>query len=87
MDRLNRHLRRCAWLEKHPDRLQRVTRVNLQSPKVIPLLVTSTVVPMQFTKELPLPADNIVPISRLIAWVSQRTGNDIELRNSDELTT
>ncbi len=74
MDRLTRHLRRCDWLAQHPDALRRVARTNLANSKLMPLLVTSTVVPMQFTKGLPLPPERIVPLSRLRSWVNGHRG-------------
>jgi hypothetical protein len=69
MDRLARHVRRCKWLETHPEALRRVTGAPVATLRIVPLLVTSTVVPMQFTQGLPLGADRIVPFARLQTWL------------------
>jgi hypothetical protein len=45
---LDKHLRRARFIQSHPDTLLRIT--NIEQPRVIPLLVTSKIVPMQFTK-------------------------------------
>jgi hypothetical protein len=47
-DDLDKHLRRARFIQSHPDSLLRIT--NIERPRVIPLLVTSKIVPMQFTK-------------------------------------
>jgi hypothetical protein len=49
-DDLDKHLRRTRYIESHPDKVRRVT--GIERPHVIPLLVTSKVVPMQFTKNV-----------------------------------
>ena len=72
MDRLARHLRRCRWLTEHPDEVQRITRMQRPDMNVVPLLVSSTIVPMQFVKGLPIPAKQIVPFSRLRQWIASR---------------
>lgn len=64
-DRLARHIRRCSWLEAHPDAVCRVARVKAANPQIIPLLVTNTIVPMQFVKGLPLPPQQIVALNAL----------------------
>lgn len=66
MDRLTRHLRRSDWLTQHTEAFQRVTGTDVATPKLTGLLVTSTVVPMQFTQGLPLPPERIVPYWRIL---------------------
>jgi hypothetical protein len=47
-----------------------VTRASKCELKLVPLLITSTVVPMQFTQGLPLPPQCVVPFNRLREWVN-----------------
>ncbi|HWR17725.1 MAG TPA: hypothetical protein VN577_23045 [Terriglobales bacterium] len=47
-DDLDKHLRRTHFITSHPDKLLRIT--GIQNPRVVPLLVTSKVVPMQFVR-------------------------------------
>jgi hypothetical protein len=49
-DDLYKHLRRVRFLQSHNEDLFRVTGVR--APQVVPLLVTSKIVPMQFTKTI-----------------------------------
>lgn len=49
-DDLDKHLRRARFIESHPDKIRRVT--GIERPRVISLLITSKVVPMQFTKSV-----------------------------------
>ena len=49
-DDLDKHLRRARYIESRPDKVRRVT--GIERPHVIPLLITSKVVPMQFTKSV-----------------------------------
>jgi hypothetical protein len=70
MDRLARHLRRCRWLAEHPQEVQRVTGLREANVNIVPVLVTSTIVPMQFVQGLPLPPKQIVPFTRLQQWVT-----------------
>lgn len=72
MDDLGRHVRRCQWLEQHHDALCRVAKTKSAKIQLRPLLVTSTVVPMQFSRDLPLSPDCIVSMSRLQTWVKAR---------------
>jgi hypothetical protein len=72
MDRLGRHVRRCHWLTEHPDCVQRVTKLPDAKLNIVPLLVTSTIVPMQFVKNLPLPPGQIVPFTQLRQWLESK---------------
>jgi hypothetical protein len=69
MDRLARHLRRCRWLTEHSDCVRRVTRLRGPRIDVVPLLVTSTTVPMQFVKALPIANEQVVPFRQLSDWI------------------
>jgi hypothetical protein len=64
-DRLAKHLRRVAWFEAHPESLNQVSREKIAKPRIVPLLVTNTFVPMQFVKGLPLPPRQVVPVNQL----------------------
>jgi hypothetical protein len=68
-DRLAKHLSRCEWIQAHPRELNRVARTQVTSPNIVPLLVTNTIVPMQFVINLPLATDHVVPISRLPSFI------------------
>jgi hypothetical protein len=70
-DRLARHLRRCEFLESNPNELLRFVRRGKRDFKLRPLLVTSTVVPMQFTAGLPISQENIVSAAGLSEAVLQ----------------
>jgi Nuclease-related domain len=63
-DDLHKHLRRCQWLSQNLHRLAQVIGQN-GSVKIEPLLVSNTIVPMQFSQGLPIPTDNILPIGAL----------------------
>lgn len=49
-DDLDKHLRRVRFMQSHEENVTRITRVG--APKVVPLLVTSKVAPMQFTETI-----------------------------------
>src|SRR5258708_23507236 len=56
MDSLARHLRRLEWLSQNPDGLVKFTGLPRAKIRLIPLLVTSDIVPMQFYEGLNFPA-------------------------------
>jgi SEC-C motif len=61
-DDLDKHLRRARFIQSNPHKLLRIT--NLERPRVVPLLVTSKTVPMQFSKTVTaqvVSADQITP--------------------------
>ena len=61
-DELYKHLRRVGFIQAHSDDLRRITKIG--SPRFVPLLVTSKVVPMQFIKTLAtevVSADQVTP--------------------------
>ena len=69
MDRLAKHMRRCAWLRQHVHALRRVSKTSSPKLTVVPLLVPSTLVPMQFVLGLPLDSNHIVAFNRLRDWL------------------
>lgn len=64
-DELNKHLRRCHWLQDNTNKVASVLGMDPASVKLRPLLVTNTIVPMQFVAGLPLPAQDIMPLKSL----------------------
>jgi hypothetical protein len=64
-DRLGRHLMRMDWIRNHVDAVSHAVGVDLSTFRVEVLFVTSTLVPMQFAGNLPIPAERFVPISEL----------------------
>jgi len=73
MDRLAKHMRRCAWLRQRVDVLRRVSKTSSTKLTVIPLLVPSTLVPMQFVSGLPLDPNHIVAFNRLRDWLKAQS--------------
>lgn len=49
-DDLDKHLRRVSFLERHTAELSRITGIG--SVRIVPLLVTSKLVPMQFVRDI-----------------------------------
>lgn len=64
-DDLHAHLRRFEWLQLNQTQLARITTIRSSEQRLIPLLVTNALVPMQFVTNLPLPSQLIVPIRDL----------------------
>lgn len=64
-DSLTRHLRRLDWLKKNPVALSQLTGIDTTKFRLVPLLVTSETVPMQFFKDMNFPVDQVVPIKDL----------------------
>lgn len=73
-DELDRHLKRFNWLREHLEALSHVISVRDKPLTLRPLLVTNTIVPMQFKNDLPISAKEIVPFSQLSAVVGPPTG-------------
>lgn len=71
MDRLGRHMRRCQWLKKHPRERGRFRSRMPGRKRIVPMLVTSTFVPMQYCATLPISTDNIVAFRDLESWAKQ----------------
>lgn len=64
-DSLGRHLRRVDWLKSHLEALSNITNISAANIRLIPLLVTSETVPMQFFAEMNLSVSNVIPYSEL----------------------
>jgi len=64
-DELQRHMKRCAWLQRNPDSVKAVIGVPVIS-RFVPLVVTNTVVPMRYATGLPLPAENILHLREFL---------------------
>jgi hypothetical protein len=64
-DSLGRHLRRLDWLTKHLDALAKHTKISVANIRLVPLLVTSETVPMQFFAEMNFSVSNVIPHDEL----------------------
>ena len=64
-DRLGRHLQRLEWLSSNREKTLSFLGIEHEASTFKPLLVTNTIVPMQFKSDLPLSSDSIVPINFL----------------------
>lgn len=73
-DSLAKHLRRIEWLKQHPDSLAKITGIPKERIKLMPALVTSDTVPMQFYKEMAFPTDQVVAFDDLPAFLSKWVG-------------
>jgi hypothetical protein len=64
-DELHKHMRRCDWLNQNLERLAQVIghrgRLRIEH-----LMVSNTIVPMQFAQNLPLPPENILSIGAVL---------------------
>ncbi len=65
MDSLGRHLRRIDWLNKNLDLVKTFTGIPKTEINLIPLLVTSEVVPMQFYNGMIFPTSQVVALEEL----------------------
>jgi hypothetical protein len=68
-DRLARHIRRCNWLSQNIEAFRKAAKMNGTPKNIIPVLVTNTLVPMQFVNDLPLPSKSVVSLKNLRKWV------------------
>jgi hypothetical protein len=68
-DSLGRHLRRVDWLTKHMEVIVKYTNIPLGKIRLIPLLVTSETVPMQFFSEMNFPTSQVVPYEELKSYM------------------
>ena len=69
-DLLDKHVRRYQWLELNKRLLERVIGVSTPTLELRGLLVTNTIVPMQFRRDLPIAAEDIVPVTSLESRVA-----------------
>ena len=63
-DELGKHLNRCQWLVQNPGRLEKVIGWH-ESLDLKPLMVSNTIVPMQFVRDLPMPPEDILPVGEI----------------------
>jgi hypothetical protein len=64
-DSLGRHLRRIEWLNQNLSAVSKFTTIPVAVLNIIPLLVTSEIVPMQFYKQMNFPTEQVMPLSDL----------------------
>ena len=69
-DSLGRHLRRMDWFTKHLESLSKYTTIPVTNIRLVPLLVTSETVPMQFFAEMKLSVSNVVPYDELEQYIA-----------------
>jgi len=61
---IGKHIRRFQWLRENPGKLATIMRFP-RIPDLKALMVTNTIVPMQFAQDLPISADDILPIGKI----------------------
>lgn len=71
MDSLGRHLRRIEWLEKYLDALAKFTGIPTGKIRLIPLLVTSEIVPMQFYEGMKFPTSQVLSFDEVTNRLKQ----------------
>jgi hypothetical protein len=64
-DEMEKHLARLHFLRENQPIIIRALGIAGFELRVRPLLVTNTIVPMQFLSDLPISADDIVPFAEL----------------------
>jgi hypothetical protein len=64
-DRLGRHIRRYKWVQTHLTETLNALGMPKGVSSLLPLLVTNREVPMRFLDDLPLAANQIMPLPRL----------------------
>jgi hypothetical protein len=70
-DSLGRHLRRVDWLVQNLSALTKLTGIATEKIQLIPILVTSDIVPMQFFQEMKFPPEQVVPFDELAAYLAR----------------
>jgi hypothetical protein len=71
-DRLAKHIRRCDWVKTNLGKFAKAAKMKSSPVEIVPMLVTSTLVPMQFVTGLPLEPDSVVSLRHLKSWIAQR---------------
>ena len=71
-DSLGRHLRRIDWITKHSDEVAKLIGIPSSNIKLIPLLVTSDTVPMQFYDAMKFPTAQVIPYDDLAKYLSEQ---------------
>jgi len=66
-DRLGRHFQRIEWLNSNSKQAAAYLGIPFEDCLFSPLLVTNTIVPMQFKAGLPLKTEDIITLDSLIA--------------------
>ena len=70
-DSLGRHLRRIDWLRENPAAVAKVTALPIPKIRLVPLLVTSDIVPMQFFAEMKFPMNQVIAFDDLKGTISK----------------
>jgi hypothetical protein len=70
-DSLGRHLRRIDWLSQNLTPLENLTGIPKDRIRLLPCLVTSDIVPMQFFQEMNFPPEQVVPFDGLAAFIAE----------------
>jgi hypothetical protein len=70
-DSLGRHLRRIDWLNTHPGQVSNYTGILASKIRLVPLLVSSETVPMQFFAEMNFSLSHVVPYDDLAHYISR----------------
>lgn len=65
MDSLGRHLRRLDWLRENPHTLARFIVIPCERIRLIPLVVTSAIMPMQFFEGMKIPTSQVLSFDEL----------------------
>jgi hypothetical protein len=68
-DALGRHLRRVDWIRGNIETIENLTGIEKTRIKLIPLLVTSETVPMQFYEGLHFPSQQVVSVVQLSDYI------------------
>tara|TARA_R100000027_G_scaffold67722_1_gene68180 strand:+ start:8638 stop:12456 length:3819 start_codon:yes stop_codon:yes gene_type:complete len=71
-DSLAKHQMRVDWLRENPVEIERITGINRNDIKWIPLLVTSGRVPMAFVDAIDFSKDQVVPASDLCEFIQSQ---------------
>jgi hypothetical protein len=65
-DELAKHMRRVRWIKENPSGLSRIVGAPVTRDRIDIRVVTNTHVPMRYLESLPIQADKIGPLSRLV---------------------
>lgn len=69
-DSLSRHVARAEWLRGNLQSIVKHLKLATTTPALVPLLITSDPVPMQFAKDLPVSPGSIVDFAKIRPFVS-----------------
>jgi hypothetical protein len=72
-DHLHKHIRRITWLDQNRPKLEKFLNISSLNLKLFNPLVTNTIVPFKYTKDLPLSTNDIIPLDSLSDYLSQIT--------------